>query len=183
MKRKNNGRAVSFPAAMSGKQVIIIGAGPAGLTAGYKLLQADKSFQVVILEESGCVGGISRTVEHNGNRMDLGGHRFFSKDPEVNAMWRELMPLQGGPALDDKILGREVSTMPGGPDPERTDRVMLSRNRVSRIYYGRHFFDYPVRINLNTIHDVALTGVERISVGALTHSFQIFDLGLDWLET
>jgi len=139
---------------MSGKQVIIIGAGPAGLTAGYKLLQADKSFQVVILEESGCVGGISRTVEHNGNRMDLGGHRFFSKDPEVNAMWRELLPLQGAPACDDKLLERAVSTAPGGPDPEQTDRVMLSRTRVSRIYYGRHFFDYPVRINLNTIRNM-----------------------------
>ena len=139
---------------MSGKQVIIIGAGPAGLTAGYKLLHANRGFQVVVLEESGCVGGISRTVEHNGNRMDLGGHRFFSKDPEVNAMWRELMPLQGGPARDDKLLGRAVPCVPGGPDPEQTDRVMLSRNRVSRIYYGRHFFDYPVRINFNTIRNM-----------------------------
>ena len=65
---------------MSGKQVIIIGAGPAGLTAGYKLLQANRDFRVVMLEEAGCIGGMSRTVEHNGNRMDLGGHRFFSKD-------------------------------------------------------------------------------------------------------
>lgn len=139
---------------MSGKQVIIIGAGPAGLTAGYKLLQANRDFQVVILEESGCVGGISRTVSHNGNRMDLGGHRFFSKDPDVNAMWRELMPLQGEPACDDKVLRRAVSTVPGGPDPEQTDRVMLSRTRVSRIYYGRHFFDYPVRICPNTIRNM-----------------------------
>ena len=139
---------------MFGKQVIIIGAGPAGLTAGYKLLQANRGFQVVILEESGCIGGISRTVEHNGNRMDLGGHRFVSKDPEVNAMWRELLPLQGEPARDDKVVGRAVSTVPGGPDPEQTDRVMLSRNRVSRIYYGRHFFDYPVRINLSTIRNM-----------------------------
>ena len=141
---------------MYGKKVIIIGAGPAGLTAGYKLLQADRDFQVVILEESDCLGGISRTVSHHGNRMDLGGHRFFSKDPDVNAFWNELMPIQGKPSYDDRILGRAVSTVPGGPDPEQTDRVMLSRNRVSRIYYRRHFFDYPVKMNWNTIWNMGL---------------------------
>lgn len=141
---------------LSGKTVIIIGAGPAGLTAGYKLLQANRNIQVVILEESDSIGGISRTVVHNGNRMDIGGHRFFSKDPEVNAMWQELMPLQGKPSFDDLILNRSITVMPGGPDPEQTDRVMLLRNRVSRIYYRRHFFDYPIKMNLNTIFNMGL---------------------------
>ena len=141
---------------LSGKTIIIIGAGPAGLTAGYKLLQADRNIHVVILEESNTTGGISRTVVHHGNRMDIGGHRFFSKDPDVNAMWQELMPLQGKPSFDDRILGRSIPVAPDGPDPEQTDRVMLSRTRVSRIYYKRHFFDYPIKMNLNTILNMGL---------------------------
>ena len=66
------------------KKVIIIGAGPAGLTAGYELLKDSKEeYEVIILEESQEIGGISRTVKYNGNRMDIGGHRFFSKDKRV----------------------------------------------------------------------------------------------------
>ena len=60
------------------KNVIIIGAGPAGLTAGYELLEKSKDYNVVILEGSQELGGISKTVYYNGNRMDIGGHRFFS---------------------------------------------------------------------------------------------------------
>ena len=116
------------------KTAVIIGAGPAGLTAAYCLLR-DTDILPVILEEEDFVGGISRTVEHNGNRMDIGGHRFFTKDPEVNALWNELMPMQGAPAKDDIILGTEKELAPGGPDPEKEDRVMLLRRRVSRIYY------------------------------------------------
>ena len=78
------------------EKVVIIGAGPAGLTAGLELLSdGNKNYDVVILEESNAIGGISRTVYHNGNRMDIGGHRFFSKSDEVMNRWKELMPLQG----------------------------------------------------------------------------------------
>ena len=90
---------------MDKKKVIIIGAGPAGLTAGYELLK-DKNtqYEVTILEETNEIGGISRTVRYNGNRMDIGGHRFFSKDKEVMDFWENLMPLQGQPSYDDKKL-------------------------------------------------------------------------------
>ena len=116
------------------KKIYIIGAGPAGLTSGYKLLQqGNGQYDVTILEESDTVGGISKTICHNGNRMDIGGHRFFSKHPEVNKMWQELMPLQGAPAIDDKQLSRKVKLHAGGPDPEAVDNVMLWRRRVSRI--------------------------------------------------
>ena len=138
------------------KKILIIGAGPAGLTAAYKLLQQSQGYEVTILEESNAIGGISRTVLHNGNRMDIGGHRFFSKNADVNAMWQELMPLQGKPSLDDALLQRNIPLSVNGPDPEKEDCVMLTRNRVSRIYYKKHFFDYPVKINFNTVRNMGL---------------------------
>ena len=124
------------------KNVIIIGAGPAGLTAAYELLNRSKDFQVVVLEETEAIGGISRTVSFQGNRMDIGGHRFFSKDQEVSAWWRKMMPLQGGKSYDDKVLERSSALEAGGPDPEKENRVMLVRHRVSRIYYD-HFLTTP----------------------------------------
>jgi len=140
------------------KKVIIIGAGPAGITAGYELVKesGDTKYEVTILEETGVIGGISRTVCHHGNRMDIGGHRFFSKDGRVTEWWENLMPLQGVPSYDDKVLHRKVSLKKGGPNPEKQDRVMLNRNRISRIYYRKKFFDYPVKINLNTIKNMGL---------------------------
>lgn len=136
------------------QKVIIIGAGPAGLTAGIELLKQSGDYEVVILEESQNIGGISRTVKHHGNRMDIGGHRFFSKNEEVMKWWDELMPRQGRPSYDDKVLGRKVSLKKGGPDPEKEDLVMLTRNRVSRIYYKKKFFDYPIKMNILTIKNM-----------------------------
>jgi protoporphyrinogen oxidase len=133
------------------KNVVIIGAGPAGLTAAYELVKKHAGYRVTVLEKSDRIGGISKTVQSGGNRMDIGGHRFFSKDQAVMAWWQEVMPLQGAPSMDDRILGREVTLAAGGPDPEQTDRVMLTRNRVSRIYYQHHFFDYPISLKWATL--------------------------------
>ncbi len=133
------------------KKVIIIGAGPAGLTAAYKLLEEkDGEYEVIILEETQDVGGISKTVRYNGNRMDIGGHRFFSKDQEVMDFWEKLMPIQGKNSFDDEKLGREKPLVEGGPDPEKEDTVMLIRGRVSRIYYLKKFFDYPISLKPQT---------------------------------
>lgn len=139
------------------KKVIIIGAGPAGLTAGYELLKdQDNQYDVVILEEENQVGGISKTVRYNGNRMDIGGHRFFSKDENVMDFWKELMPIQGAPSYDDKKLNREKPLVKDGPDPEKENKVMLVRDRVSRIYYLKKFFDYPVSLKLETFTNMGL---------------------------
>ena len=138
------------------QNIIIIGAGPAGLTAAYELIRSGEKYAVTVLEESQEFGGISRTVRYNGNRMEIGGHRFFSKDSRVTAWWEEFMPMQGAPSMDDRILGRESPLKEGGPDPETTDEVMLRRRRVSRIYYHKKFFDYPVRMNANTIRNMGL---------------------------
>ena len=133
------------------KKVVIIGAGPAGLTAGYELLKENKEqYEVIILEETEDIGGISKTVKYNGNRMDIGGHRFFSKDDRVMKFWEELMPIQGSNSFDDEELGREKPLVVGGPDPEKEDKVMLLRTRVSRIYYLKKFFDYPISLKLQT---------------------------------
>ena len=139
---------------MKDKQIVIIGAGPAGLTAAIELLK--KGYAVTVLEATDRIGGISQTVRYQGNRMDIGGHRFFSKDERVNAWWAELMPLQGAPAWDDRLLNAEKDFAPGGPDPEETDQVMLLRDRVSRIYFQRHFFDYPISMKWSTIRSMGL---------------------------
>lgn len=143
------------------KKVVIIGAGPAGLTAAYELLRSGGEYDVTVLEESGEVGGISRTVRHGGNRMDLGGHRFFSKDPQVCQWWEDMMPDQGAPSYDDKRLGRPCAVAENGPDPDRKDRVMLMRSRVSRIYYKRHFFDYPLSMKPRTFINMGLVTTVR----------------------
>ena len=112
--------------------VIIIGAGPAGLTAAYELSK-DKKYKVIVLEEFEDVGGISKTIKYKQNRMDIGGHRFFSKDESIMNFWKEIMPLQGEKSFDDKALERTSELAKGGPDPEKEDNVMLIRHRISRI--------------------------------------------------
>ena len=136
--------------------VVIIGAGPAGLTCAYQLLKKNKNINITILEESNSVGGISKTVSYKGNRMDLGGHRFFTKNKEVLSLWKEIMPLQGALAYDDKILGIEKDLDKEGIDPEKDDNVFLIRNRVSRIFYKNKFFDYPISLNMKTIKNMGI---------------------------
>ncbi len=154
------------------KKVIVIGAGPAGLTAAYELLKANEGYSVTILEESDVCGGISRTVKYKNMRMDIGGHRFFSKDPRVNQWWEHMMPTQGALSMDDLILKRQRKVSPGGPDPEKTDRVMLLRDRVSRIYYQKKFFDYPISAKPQTFINMGLKQTVHAGfsyLGAATH--------------
>ncbi len=152
------------------KTAIIIGAGPAGLTAAYRLL-TETDVKPIILEETNEIGGISRTVTYNGNRMDIGGHRFFSKDKQVNELWAHIMPTQGAPAKDDKILGREKPLVAGGPDPEQTDRVMLVRDRVSRIYFLKKFFNYPITMSAETFKNMGFKNTMRAGFGYLGSCF------------
>ena len=149
------------------KHVVIIGAGPAGLTAAYELLSQPERYRVTILEEDARVGGISKTVRHSGNRMDIGGHRFFSKDARVSAWWERMLPIQGQPSLDDRMLGRTAQLSPDGPDPEHEDRVMLKRRRVSRIYFGGSFYDYPISLKWSTIRNMGFLTTIRAGLSYL----------------
>ena len=138
------------------KRVLIIGAGPAGLTAAYELLSKSTEFEVTVFEESDAFGGISKTVNYKGNRMVMGGHRFFSKVQEVNDWWENMMPLQGKPSYDDILLERGIPLSEGGPNPEETDTVMLTRHRVSRILFDGKFYSYPISLSMETFKNMGL---------------------------
>jgi protoporphyrinogen oxidase len=145
---------------MNKKIAIIAGAGPAGLTAAYELLEKTDVLPI-IYEKTGDIGGISKTIKYKGNRIDIGGHRFFSKSDRVMKWWQNIMPIQGAPAIDDILLKRAiaVSEQVDAPDPEKTDKVMLIRNRLSRIFFLRKFFDYPISLNFRTVSNL---GIKRI---------------------
>lgn len=138
------------------ENVVIMGAGPAGLTAAYYLLKNSRRYRVTIIEEESVVGGISKTIVYNGNRMDLGGHRFFSKSEVVNSIWKEVLDIQGKKSIDDKILDISKELDSNGGDPDREDNVLLIRNRVSRIYYNKNFFDYPINLSFVMIKNLGL---------------------------
>lgn len=141
---------------MTKNRVVIAGAGPAGLTAAYELITgADRArYDVTVFEATDMVGGISRTVNHHGNRIDIGGHRFFSKSERVTEWWERMMPMQTSPAKDELLLG--ASSSGGAHDPEKAENTMLRRRRVSRIYYLRKFFDYPVSLSGRTLRAMGL---------------------------
>lgn len=139
--------------------VVVIGAGPAGLTAASELHKAGYS-NVVVLESTDMVGGISRTVNHRGNRIDIGGHRFFSKSDWVMNWWASVLPLEAGASNEGRSLqyqGKTRESWPGaGAASEDADDVMLVRNRLSRIYFNKRFFDYPLKLNLDTLRKLGL---------------------------
>ncbi len=138
---------------------IIIGAGPAGLTAAWELLR-QTDVRPTVLEASQEIGGLSRTVNYKGNRLDIGGHRFFSKSERVMEWWLDVLPLENGAdqSLQLTYQGRR-HTLDGATSsckPASDDEIMLVRQRKSRIYYLRKFFDYPLTLNRRTIRNLGL---------------------------
>ena len=163
---------------------IIIGAGPAGLTTAFELLQRT-GIVPIVLEAEDYVGGISRTANYKGNRMDIGGHRFFSKSDRVMEWWLARMPIEQaqpgqatisyqGKSRDLQAGARQAGAPAGagqgagqGPDPRNCDRVMLVRQRKSRIYFLRRFFDYPITLSLDTIKKLGLLRMMKIGFSYL----------------
>lgn len=145
---------------MTERQAVIIGAGPAGLTAAYELLKRT-DIHPVVLEKSQYMGGISRTVNYKGNRIDIGGHRFFSKSDRVMEWWLDILPMQAITSASQQIAyqgkRREVQAGSAPPDPEKAEEVMLVRHRKSRIYFLRKFFDYPITLSKDTLAKLGIT--------------------------
>jgi protoporphyrinogen oxidase len=154
-------------AAESGKIAVIAGAGPAGLTAALELLRRS-DITPIVFEADGQVGGISRTINYRGNRMDLGGHRFFSKSDWVMRWWQEILPVAEGQSEAGEMMrlayqGRVKDIVPERLKAASPDAVMLVRQRLSRIFYRRRFFDYPLKLNAATVMNMGL--LETLRVG------------------
>src|SRR4051812_6859684 len=149
------------------KVAVIIGAGPAGLTAAYEFLQRS-DIHPIVLEKSTYMGGISRTVEYKGNRIDIGGHRFFSKSDRVMDWWLQHMPLQSGVTPGQTIAyQRSERKIPEQAPSSNGDAVMLIRERSSRIYFLRKFFSYPIQLNLETLRNLGFVRVIKIGFSYL----------------
>jgi protoporphyrinogen oxidase len=144
------------------KKAIIIGAGPAGLTAAYELLTRSDIVPVV-LEKTPFMGGISRTVEYKGNRLDIGGHRFFSKSDRVMDWWLSHLPVENRAAAG-KIIAyqRQSRRIPTTVSSSNGEAVMLVRERHSRIYFLRKFFTYPIQLTLETLRNLGIARVMKI---------------------
>ena len=174
----------------AGQRVAVIaGAGPAGLTAAWELL-ARTDVHPVVIEPTAAIGGIAQTYVYHGNRIDIGGHRFFSKSERVMNWWLGILPRQGAPAADDVRFGHDVElatevvlrtlvpevvegtgrvreTRRPAPDPGCEDGVMLQRPRLSRIYFTRHFFPYPIGITLTVAWRLGLLNTFLITLSFL----------------
>ncbi len=148
------------------KIAVIAGAGPAGLTAAYELLGS--GIKPIVFEADTQVGGISKTINYRGNRMDIGGHRFFSKSDWVMQWWQNILPVSADdierfPETRLQYQGQQRDFRPNGTGAQDSERVMLIRSRLSRIYYRRKFFDYPLKLSLKTLSN--LGALYTLSVG------------------
>ncbi|MHB1937957.1 MAG: NAD(P)/FAD-dependent oxidoreductase [Acidobacteriaceae bacterium] len=154
------------------KTAIIIGAGPAGLTAALEL-QRHSDVHPVVLEATNEIGGISRTIRYKGNRMDIGGHRFFSKSDQVMEWWLDVMPAAttdgAGSAIPISYQNKQRTIQSGerNLDPESNDLVMLVRPRKSRIYFLRKFFDYPIKLTPETLRGLGLPRTVKVGFSYL----------------
>lgn len=150
---------------MNKKTAIIIGAGPAGLTAALELLKRT-NIKPIILEGSGDIGGISKTVVHKGNRMDIGGHRFFSKSDWVMRWWQDILPIESAEETGLREESESSLTAKQKKSDKLTispDKRMLIRSRLSRIYYLRKFFSYPLKINFQLIKNLGVVRLVKIA--------------------
>lgn len=151
-------------------KIVVIGAGPAGLTLAYELLKAGKK-NVIIYEADTQVGGISKTVEHNGNRIDIGGHRFFSKSEWVMSWWENFLPIKvdKDEALSLKYQGKSLNLdVTANEATTSSDDVMLVRSRLSRIYYNKRFFDYPLKL---TPENLSKLGLKKTFLFGLSYAW------------
>src|SRR5215475_477287 len=156
------------------KIAIIIGAGPAGLTAAYELLMRTDIVPIVIERDRQYVGGISRTVNYKGNRIDIGGHRFFSKSDRIMHWWADMLPVSI-PESDDQNITyhRTTRALTDGlrrATAEDGDDIMHVRPRKTRILYGGKLFAYPVELSFDTLRKLGIFKVLKI---VLTYGYAV----------
>ncbi len=150
---------------------VIVGAGPAGLTAALELLRRT-DIQPVVIEAEDINGGISQTRNFKGNRIDIGGHRFFSKSDRVMDWWRDILPVdpeagQGEIEIRYQNKQRRLDLAGDATEPEHPDEILMVRSRTSRIYYGRRFYDYPISLSVGTLRNLGLMRTIRIGLSYL----------------
>ena len=153
------------------KVAVIVGAGPAGLTSGWELLRRSE-VRPLVFEADAQVGGISKTVQYRGNRMDLGGHRFFSKSDWVMNWWQSMLPPMGQPQASESAVtlsyqGQHRQFVPPTNADPVGDKVMLVRSRLSRILYRRRFFDYPLKLTAATLGNLGIGNVASVAASYL----------------
>ena len=145
---------------------VVIGAGPAGLTAAYELATRT-ALRVVVLEATDALGGISQTVVYEGNRIDIGGHRFFSKSDRVVDWWLDVLPSEASGtetvSYQNKTRAVTLDAADLGPD----DAAFMVRPRTSRIYFAGQFFDYPISLSAGTLRKLGLARTARIGASYL----------------
>jgi len=161
--------SLEAPLGKKQKTAVIIGAGPAGLTAAYELLQKT-DIKPIVFEASNDIGGISKTITYKGNKIDIGGHRFFSKSDEIMDWWLSMLPLEKSAAKSLKLTYQGKTRSLGAKryaDPAKTDDVMLVRSRMSRIYYGGKFYNYPLNLELQTVKNLGAKKMAKIGASYL----------------
>jgi protoporphyrinogen oxidase len=135
------------------KTALIIGAGPAGLTVALELLKRTDIHPIIIEKES-VVGGLSRTVHHKGNRMDIGGHRFFSKSDEIMKWWTEILPILKEDRDISDLYKEKNLRLAKKNIPSKQKNVFLIRKRLSRIFYRKKLYSYPISLSFSTIKNL-----------------------------
>jgi len=156
------------------QKVLIAGAGPAGLTLAYEVLEqaSQTKFEPILFERDIQVGGISKTVNYKGNRMDIGGHRFFSKSDWVMDWWAQHLVYEF--ADEEEISYQNKRRKVSGSSPSASNEPvgnMLLRDRLSRIYFLRKFFAYPISLNLETITNLGPVRIVRIGFSYIKARF------------
>ena len=150
-------------------KVAVIGAGPAGLAFTDKLLELRNDVKIDIYEKSSYIGGISKTINYKGNRIDIGGHRFFSKSDEVMKWWANKFPIDisshnASETISYQNSSRNIEGFNTVTIKKKDEnRVMLIGKRKSRILYSGKLYDYPLKLNLKTIKNIG--SLKIISVG------------------
>ncbi len=151
-------------------KVGVIGAGPAGLAFAERLKAFCPNAKIVIYEKSKYIGGISKTVNYKGNRIDIGGHRFFSKSDEVMKWWTNKFPIDLSTSNERELIKyqgkeRSIDGFRIATDKEKkSGKVMLLRKRKSRILFDKKLYDYPLNLNIKTIKNIGIIDMINVSV-------------------